>query len=210
MLTLVRQFPTVEANGTQSFTDRDISTEPEEQSLPATYQEEARGHVQAAQRPFGRAPKSGMTITFTVNGVPKPAGSKRAFAIRKRGVFTGRVAVTDANPLAREWKDSVTSAGVDAAQKLPGGLLLTGALAVDFTFFLPRPKGHYGSGKNASQVKGNAPEYPTGKPDVLKLTRAAEDALTGVLWQDDAQIVSEHLNKQYGHPPRVVITVTEL
>ena len=34
-------------------------------------------------------------ITFKVYGTPKPAGSKRAFPIRRGGVFTGRVAVVD-------------------------------------------------------------------------------------------------------------------
>jgi hypothetical protein len=32
----------------------------------------------------------------------------------------------------------------------------------------------------------------------LKLARAAEDALTGVLWLDDSQIVDERISKAYG------------
>jgi len=35
---------------------------------------------------------------------------------------------------------------------------------------------------------------------VLKLARAVEDALTGVIWADDAQIVDEVIRKRYGRP----------
>ena len=37
----------------------------------------------------------------------------------------------------------------------------------------------------------------TTKPDVDKLARAALDALTGVLWADDSQVVSLHAQKEY-------------
>jgi hypothetical protein len=33
-----------------------------------------------------------------------------------------------------------------------------------------------------------APARPTGYPDLSKLARSTEDALTGILWDDDAQI----------------------
>jgi Holliday junction resolvase RusA-like endonuclease len=52
--------------------------------------------------------------------------------------------------------------------------------------------------------------WPLKPPDVLKTARAIEDALTGALWTDDAQIVSEYLAKRYGPASRVVVVVTEL
>jgi Holliday junction resolvase RusA-like endonuclease len=45
---------------------------------------------------------------------------------------------------------------------------------------------------------------------VLKLARAVEDALTGVVWRDDAEIVAEGLAKLYGTPERVEISITEV
>jgi hypothetical protein len=36
-------------------------------------------------------------LSFTVHGTPAPQGSKSAFAIRKAGVYTGRVAVVNDN-----------------------------------------------------------------------------------------------------------------
>jgi Holliday junction resolvase RusA-like endonuclease len=47
-------------------------------------------------------------------------------------------------------------------------------------------------------LKGSAPEWPVARPDALKLARAAEDALTGIVWADDAQIVVERLGKVFG------------
>lgn len=124
---------------------------------------------------------------FEVLGLPKPAGSKRAFV---RG---GRAVVVDDCRGGREWKNLVA----DAALAACGEVLLEGALELRVTFWMPRPKGHFGTGRNADQVKASAPAHPAVKPDVLKLARAIEDALTGVLWRDDAQIVSERLHKRY-------------
>jgi Holliday junction resolvase RusA-like endonuclease len=130
-------------------------------------------------------------IAFEVPGKPAPAGSKRAFANPR----SGRMIVTDANPAARPWKAAVALA---AREAMGSRALLPGALAVAMIFEVPRPKSHYGSGRNAEVLKRSAPEHPTPRPDLLKLARAVEDACTGVLWRDDAQIVAELLQKRYG------------
>ena len=134
-------------------------------------------------------------IKFTVHGLPQTAGSKRAFVVNK-GKPNARAVVSDANPKSRDWKNSVASAAQPHALDTP----LTGPLWVRFVFFLPRPKGHFGAGSKASIVRASAPRYPSGRPDVLKLARAVEDALSGVIWGDDAQIVDERLYKRYGWP----------
>lgn len=142
-------------------------------------------------------------ITFIVRGIPKPAGSKRGFAIKKGGAYTGRVAIMDACKGSKDWKQDVKQAALAVAPEVR----LMGPLAVEFAFTVSRPKGHYGSGKNSAVLKPTAPRYPTVKPDVLKLARGVEDALTGIIWGDDAQIVSEHLTKNYGPFPGVEITI---
>lgn len=157
-----------------------------------------------------------MTIQFTVYGEPKTAGSKRAMPIYRQGP-TGKQLVTrangspvivviDDNQKSRDWKNAVASAARDAYR----GDVLRGALRVTLCFYRIRPKGHFGSGRNASVLKPGAPAHPTPKPDVLKLARAVEDALTGVCWLDDAQIVAEQLLKRYGEPARVEIVIEEL
>jgi Holliday junction resolvase RusA-like endonuclease len=130
-----------------------------------------------------------MSVAFTVYGQPAPAGSKRGL---QRG---GRVMVVDANPKARAWKAVVLDA---AGQMMRGRALLEGPLLLELTFWMPRPKGHFG----ARGLRPSAPAFPTVKPDVLKLARGVEDALTGVCYRDDAQIVTEILQKSYGEPAR--------
>ena len=141
-------------------------------------------------------------VSFTVIGKPQPAGSKRGFPIKRSNGTIG-VAISDSNPKAKEWKSIV----IDACQEAYKGPLLRGHLAVYMTFYLPRPKGHFGSGRNAHLLRQASPKFPTVKPDVLKLARGTEDALTGVLWGDDAQTVDLCLSKRYGEPARVVIKV---
>lgn len=146
-----------------------------------------------------------VALSFTAYGRPQPAGSKRAFPIRG----SGRIAVTDANPRAKVWQAEVRAAAVlamPADSAAAAGALLDGPLGVNLTFHVARPKGHYG----ARGLRPSAPVYPTMRPDVLKLARAVEDALTGVVWRDDAQIVKENLRKVYGEPERVEVVVLDL
>lgn len=142
-----------------------------------------------------------MQIEFTVWGQAQPAGSKTAQVIRRKGgaiVMTadGRplTATRDSCPKSRPWKNQVAA----VAREHYSGPLLTGAVMLDVWFEFPRPKGHYGTGRNAEQLKQSAPTYHLQKPDALKLTRAVEDALTGVIWRDDCQIVDEVIHKGWG------------
>jgi len=136
-------------------------------------------------------------IRFTVIGKPQTAGSKRAFV---RG---GRPIVVDDNPKQVNWQGMVAQ----MARQAYDGELLDGPLLVQMLFFFPRPKGHFGTGRNAGVLKATAPKQHTTKPDVLKLARATEDALTGVVYRDDAQIVCETLSKHYGVPTRAEIII---
>lgn len=58
-------------------------------------------------------------------------------------------------------------------------------------------------------MKPLAPIAPIVRPDLLKLARAVEDALSGVLWKDDSQVVVEVLRKRYDEPMGCVVTVKE-
>jgi Holliday junction resolvase RusA-like endonuclease len=173
------------------------------------------------------------TIEFTVIGEAKPAGSKRAF----RNPHSGRIIVTDANKGSKPWKQEVAAAAAAATDCATCGgegetgkdwnapprrcpacngtgkrdtELLTGPIALEITFVKPRPASHYGTGKNRGVLKASAPLYPATRPDALKLARGVEDALSGVLYRDDAQIVTEYLLKRYGEPARCEIRVWDL
>lgn len=141
-------------------------------------------------------------MRFTVYGEPQPAGSKRGFYRPGLGVR-----VVDANPKAKDWKGQVAREG---ALAMDGNPMLRCPIVAHFTFFRPRPKAHYGTGRNAAILKRSAPALPAGRPDALKLARAVEDALSGVVYSDDALIVREHLIKEWGEPARVEIMIEVL
>lgn len=139
-------------------------------------------------------------IVFFVPGHPAPGGSKKAFV----NEATGHAQIVDDCERNGPWRDRVAS----FARRAYSGPLLDGPLDVRMVFFLLRPKGHYGEGANARRLKPSARPYPTSKPDALKLARAAEDALTGVLWRDDAMTVDLVVLKRYGEPGvRITVSV---
>lgn len=144
-------------------------------------------------------------LVFTVPGRPVPAGSKRPV------LAGGRLrAVDSSGARGRSWRHDVQTAAADA---LDGRPLIAGPVELHLRFHVARPAGHLGTGRNSGQVRPSAPWYPTTRPDVLKLARAVEDALVGVLIHDDAQIVTELLVKRFaapGAPTRVEVTVQPL
>lgn len=144
----------------------------------------------------------GNELGFTVFGNAAPAGSKRAFVNPK----TGRAIVTDDSKGSKPWKAEVKAA---AGEVMAGRPLLEGPLVVAFTFWRPRPLSHF-TGSGDLNAAGRRTPAPTTKPDVLKLARAVEDALTGIVWRDDAQVVSEFIAKRYGEPARVEVVVAFL
>lgn len=150
-------------------------------------------------------------IVIEVAGEAQPAGSKRAWVpkdkhgnpIQRKDGSGFVVNTVDDNKKSKPWKQSVSG----SAQMQYLGPILRGPLVVEFIFYRVRPKAHFGTGRNEGIVKDSAPAYPTTKPDVLKLARAVEDALTGIVWMDDAQIVDERIAKRYGDKAKVVIRV---
>ena len=148
---------------------------------------------------------AGSPIQFFVAGLPAPGGSKRFVGFAKK---TGRaVLIDDAGQKNINWKANVAWNGKKAME---GRDLETGPLEVVMTFFMPRPKAHF---RANGTLKPSAPLYPTTKPDTLKLTRSTEDALTGIVWHDDAQTTDLHLHKRFQKPGQslgCLITITRL
>lgn len=87
------------------------------------------------------------------------------------------------------------------------------ALEVHFRFAFPRPKSHYGTGKNANILKASAPIYCTNEKDIDNLEKFYADAFNCILWRDDAQIVKTQALKRWtgvDEVPHVLITVMTL
>ena len=146
-----------------------------------------------------------MKITFFVPGIPAPGGSKRAVAGRN-----GKALLIDDCKRNKPWRDSVASAGIEA---MDGNPPMEGPLSVQWVFLLPRPKHHFGTGRRAGILKPSAPRYHASKPDITKLIRSAEDALTHIAWTDDAAIAEQTAVKRYtstGESPGVMVEVSRL
>jgi len=133
---------------------------------------------------------AGVAIEFTVYGTPQQAGSKQAYVplhpktkepYRRPGGGIV-VQVTDSNKKAKPWMKKVAAKAAAAWQGPP----LSGALELAVVFCLPRPKGHFGTGRNAGTLKRSAPEHHAQSPDLSKLLRCLEDGITqSGIWTDD-------------------------
>lgn len=142
-------------------------------------------------------------IVIQVRDKPRPGGSKRAFSHK------GRSWVVDANKHTKTWRDSVRNAAFQSYK----GPILQQACWIEYVFCFDRPQSHFGSGKNSQILKSSAPKFHTKKPDLTKLIRSTEDALTGIIWKDDAQVCEGKKEKRYCHPGEfegVVITIKPL
>ena len=123
-------------------------------------------------------------IIFTVPGIAAPQGSKKAF--RTKG---GRIALVESSPNVKPYRASVASAAYAAGAKV-----LHGPIFITVVFQFVRPKSHY-TAKGA--LRDAAPRH-VGKPDIDKLCRAVLDALTGIAYADDSQVVALDASKVYG------------
>lgn len=128
-------------------------------------------------------PARELAYSFCVYGNPAPQGSKHA-TLHKT---TGRIVVMESSKHVKPWRESVRYAGVtERGSRAP----LDGVpLIVDMVFTFVRPKSHYRTGRNAHLLRDNAPCLPMTAPDVSKLVRSTEDALTNAgVWRDDALV----------------------
>lgn len=154
-------------------------------------------------------------IRFFIHGDPAPGGSKQAFVPlhpKTRQPYiskTGRIVVNvvdDAGKRNKVWRQIVSAAAMEA-MKLANAVPLTGAIEVELLFQIKRPKSHYRS--DGFSLRPGAPLRHITRPDVLKLARSTEDACTGKLWADDAQIVKETLEKDFSDAPGCWVTLRE-
>lgn len=127
---------------------------------------------------------------FVVYGSPVAQGRPRFF---RRGNFVGAY---DPDK-SRDWKRTVMA---QALEQLGGQAEIhDGPLTLKLFFHLPRPKSL--PKKVQHHIK---------KPDADNLAKAIKDALRGVVYRDDSQIVALEVRKAYGDPPRVLIGVEEI
>lgn len=140
-------------------------------------------------------------IEFWVAGIPK--GQPRAKACNR-----GKHAAVYDPGTANEWKAQVHMAAKPFIPSTP----LPGLLRVDITFYFPRPKSHYRTGKHAGELRPDAPDWHTGKPDRDNADKAVLDQLTvSRMWLDDSQVCDGRIRKRYddGRGPGCVVLIRE-
>lgn len=136
------------------------------------------------------------TLSFRVFGVAQPKGSMRAFL--RRGMK--QPIVTDSNRSAKSWAQLVAHGASDALNA-SGGQQWQTAVSVAIRFVLPRPKAL--KARDVPHLKA---------PDLDKLIRGVLDALTGVVYRDDGQVVYVAAAKYYAQPdeaPHVVVDIAD-
>ena len=127
-----------------------------------------------------------MDLFFVVRGTPVPQGSTRAFIPKG---WT-RPVITAANSKTKPWKQEISGTAV-AEMSANGFSKLERQVPVKISawFHFPRPR-HL----------PRRVEQKTTKPDLDKLVRSLLDALTGVVFEDDSQVVEIHVSKHFGDP----------
>lgn len=87
---------------------------------------------------------------------------------------------------------------------------LEGPIFVHMVFYMPRPKGDYGTGKNSGILKASAADYHIKKPDEDNLSKFVKDAMNGIVYRDDSQVVGAFTWKEYEKNGGTVIRVYSL
>lgn len=122
-----------------------------------------------------------VAVTFRVEGMaPAPQGSKS---------HVGGGRMVESCREVKPWRLLVAQSAVVA-----GVPLLRGPVRMSVVFIFRRPAGHF---RKDGSLKPSAPAHHAVKPDGSKLLRSTEDALTGLVFEDDARIVGCTWDKRY-------------
>lgn len=133
-------------------------------------------------------------ISFTVPGQPVGKGRPRIGKVGQHArMFTP---AKTAN-----YEDSVRYA---AHQAMGGGLPLFCAVRVRLEIRVQIPAS-WSVKKQGRAAAGE--EHPTTKPDIDNVEKAIFDAMNGVVWRDDVQVVEVSKRKCYSHTPGVTVSV---
>lgn len=121
-------------------------------------------------------PGDPVVVEFLVYGSPAPQGSKRFVGV----TASGRGLMVESSKRVRPWRMDVKAAAESARDQLRALMPMDGPLCCSMVFTLPKP---------ASAPKKRR-TWPDRKPDLAKLIRSTEDALTDAgFWADDARVV---------------------
>lgn len=135
-------------------------------------------------------------IAFTVPGVPKGKG-------RPRFARSGNRIITYTPPDTVAYENGVKAAALSAMRgKSPYDV----PCEVRMMAVFPIPESWPEAKKREARLDRL---WPTKKPDADNILKTVCDALNGIVWKDDAQVVQASVEKIYGTDPRVEVFVVE-
>lgn len=123
--------------------------------------------------------------------------AKQSFRIRMGKHGYQSKAVTD-------YQKAITAMALE--QTTQDTRLLSGDLYVSVEFVWGHPKS-WGK-KRVAELRERC-VYKPSRPDIDNLCKGVFDALNGVIWNDDSQIVGVHAWKRYGHKDAIIMRVWE-
>lgn len=131
-------------------------------------------------------------IEFTVEGLPVAKGRPR---VTRNGTYTPRKTKDYEKLVKYSFRNQYK------------GQALQGALKIRIDFYMYIPKN---TSKKRRKLKNDKEILPTKRPDFDNLTKSITDALNGLAFEDDKQIVEAHIYKYYSDVPRAEITIQEV
>ena len=137
-------------------------------------------------------------IRIVLTGDPVAAGRPKFRNIHTKAGNSFVSAYTPAH--MRKWQ---TDLRYRAQEEMKGRIPFAGELAVTMSVFLPIPQS---MSKKKTLLAQEGSLRPLTRPDLDNYIKQL-DALNGVCWKDDSQIVSLVGNKWYSDRPRVEITI---
>lgn len=140
-------------------------------------------------------------IHFVVPGVPVSKGRPRFTIIKPKG---REPFVSTYTP--PETRKAEADFATCAKQTRPRQAF-AGAVRLRLLFVFPVPES-WPQRRRAEALAGRVPH--TTKPDADNLLKLVKDALNGIFWQDDKQIVEVEMRKRYGPAPCTVVDVEEI
>jgi Holliday junction resolvase RusA-like endonuclease len=134
-------------------------------------------------------------ISFVVYGEPTAQGRPRFTTV------AGHAKAYDPAK-SRDYKQLVRLAAVEVKPEKP----LECALSLVVSVYRSMPK--MSKKKREQAIAGDL--RPTTRPDLDNIIKGIKDALKGIIWRDDSQVVNILADKWYGESPRVEVTIEEI
>lgn len=127
-----------------------------------------------------------VVIQLTVPGVPRGKGRPR-FVKASGRTYTDKQTVNTEQQIAAAWAEA-------GAVRMPDEALTLHVMAV-----FERPKAHWKKSGPLTHI-GEVMPWPTKRPDMDNIYKIVLDALNGLAYKDDCQVVHSVLWKRWANP----------